>query len=68
MTHYLKCVSNIRNAMAQFEITPPAPMDTGVLNYAEANNIEKILIDVEILINNMFAARSYCGDVYSGEI
>jgi hypothetical protein len=68
LTHYLKCVSNIREAMAQFENTPPTPTNTGALNIEEANNIEKILIDVETLINNMLAARFYCGDVYAGEI
>ena len=68
LTYYLKCVSNIREAMAQFENTPPAPTDTGALSIEEANNIEKILIDVETLINNMLAARLYCKDVFAGEI
>lgn len=68
LTYYLKSVSNIREAMAQFENTPPAPIDTGALNIDEANNIEKILIDVETLINNMLSARLYCGDVFAGEI
>ena len=68
LTYYLKCVSNIREAMAQFENTPPAPTDTGALSVDEANNIEQILIDVETLINNMLSARFYCGDVYAGEI
>ena len=68
LTYYLKSVSNIREAMAQFESTPPAPTDTGALSIEEANNIEKILIDVEILINNMLSARLYCADIYTGEI
>lgn len=68
LTHYLKCVSNVREAMAQFETTPPTPTDTGALNYEEANNIEKILIDIETLINNMIAARHFCGDIYAGEL
>lgn len=68
LTHYLKCVSIIRDAMAQFETTPPTPTDEGALNIEEANNIEKILLDVETLINNMLAARYYCGDVFAGEI
>lgn len=68
LTYYLKCVYNVREAMAQFKTTPPAPTDTGALNIEEANNIEKILIDVETLINNMLASRLYCGDVYAGEI
>lgn len=68
LTHYLQCVANIRDAMAQFENTPPAPPDKRALTYTEANNIEQILIDVETLINNMLAARYYCGDVFAGEI
>lgn len=68
LTHYLKCVANIRDAMTQFATTPPTPADTRALNYAEANNIEQILIDVETLINNMLAARHFCGDVFAGEI
>lgn len=68
LTHYLKCVGIVRDAMAQFETTPPTPADTGALNYTEANNIELILIDIENLINNMLAARHFCGEVYAGEI
>lgn len=68
LTYYLKCVSSIREAITLFANTPPAPIDTGALNIEEANNIEKILIDVETLINNMLAARFYCGDIYAGEI
>lgn len=67
-THYLKCVSFVREAMTQFATTPPTPTDTGRLNYEEANNIEKILLDVETLINNMLAARVYCNDVFAGEL
>lgn len=68
LTYYLKCVSSVRNALTVFANTPPAPTDTGALSINEANNIEKILIDVETLINNMLAARFYCGDVFAGEI
>lgn len=68
LTYYLKCVSNIRKALTLFANTPPAPTDTGALSIDEANNIEKILIDVELLINNMLSARYFCGDLYAGEI
>lgn len=68
LTYYLKCVSNIRGALTLFANTPPAPTDTGALTIDEANNIEKILIDVETLINNMLAARLFCNDVFAGEI
>lgn len=68
LSYYIRAVHNVREAMAQFENTPPTPTDTGALNIDEANNIEKILIDIETLINNMMSARLYFGDVYSGEI
>lgn len=68
LTYYLQCVSFVREAMAQFATTPPAPEDTGALSVEEANNIEHILLDVERLINNMLAARLFCGDVFAGEI
>lgn len=68
LTYYLKCVSSVRAALTLFATTPPAPTDTGALNIEEANNIEKILIDVEMLINNMIAAQYYSNDIFSGEI
>lgn len=68
LTYYQNCVSVVREAMAQFETTPPAPSYVGGLNYTEANNIEQILIDVETLINNMLAARYYSGELYAGEV
>lgn len=68
LTYYLFCVSSIRGALSVWKNTPPAPADTGTLSIEESNNIEKIMIDVETLINNMLAARLYCGDIYAGEI
>lgn len=66
--HYLNCVSVIREAMSRFDTTPRTPTDNTALSYEEANNIEQILVDVEILLKNMLASRFYCGDVFSGEI
>lgn len=68
LTAYLGYVSTIREAMAQFATTPQTPADTGGLDYQEANNIEKILLDVDRLITNMLAARYLCGELYSGEV
>lgn len=68
LTEYLKCVSVVREALAQFPTTPPVPEYTGGLDYQEANNIEKILIDVDRLFENMLAARYFCNELYSGEV
>lgn len=68
ISRYLGYVSAIREALAQHATTPAAPAYTGGLDYNEANNIEKILIDVDRLITNMLAARYYCGELYGGEV
>lgn len=64
---YLGHVATIREALAQFEDTPPTPADTGALDYIEANNIERILLDIDQIINHMLAARHFCGELYAGE-
>ena len=66
--NYLRYVSVIREALAQFATTPAAPKYTGGLDYQEANNIEKILVDVDRLITNMQAHRYYCGELFCGEV
>ena len=67
-TKYIEAVHTIRNAIAVFRTTAPAPEHFNSLTIDEANNIEKILIDINTLINNMLAARNYCGDIFSCEI
>ena len=41
---------------------------TDGLTWSGANDIERILLDVEQLINNMAAAWYYSGDLYAGEV
>lgn len=67
ITAYIDKVACIRETLAQLPTTPTAPEYTGGLDYQEANDIERILSDVELLINNMLAARFLCGELYSGE-
>lgn len=68
LTAYLDAVSIIRGAMARYSYTPVVPANVGSLSYSEANDIEKILSDVDILINNMLTARYFCGEIFSGEV
>ena len=51
-----------------FPTTPDVPADMEYLSYDEANAIEKILIDMETLINNMMTAWFYCGEIECGEV
>lgn len=68
LTSYLGYVATVREAMAQYATTPATPADTGGLNYQEANDIEKILLDVDQLVTNMLQARYFFGDLFSGEV
>lgn len=67
-SEYLGAVRYVRDVMTQYSTTPPAPVDTGSLDYQGANDIEKILLDIDELITKMFAARYFCGELFSGEI
>ena len=68
LSDYLRYVAAIREALAQFATTPATPTNTGGLDYQEANDIEKILVDVDQLITNMLTARYFCAELYSGEV
>lgn len=68
ITEYLQHVSLLREAFAQFPTTPAAPTNPNSLDYAAANAIEQILIDVDALITLMVKAFFYSGDLYAGEV
>lgn len=68
MQRYLDDVAALRAALAVMETTPEVPADMAKLTYAEANNIEQILKDIDRLLTNMAAAWLCSGDVYSGEV
>ena len=42
--------------------TPVTPKVSDWINYKIANDIEKILVDIENILNNMIASLLYCGD------
>lgn len=55
MTAYLSDVAAIRAALAVGSTTPPVPPDMDRLTVNEANDIERILVDVDGLISNMIS-------------
>lgn len=65
---YMKNISDIRSALATYETTPDAPTTERKLSFQAANDIEKILTDVDELISKMMSAYFYSGDLYSGEV
>lgn len=68
MERYLADVETLRSALAVLPTTPETPADMEKLTYTEANNIEKILEDVDLLLAYMAQAWYYSGDVYAGEV
>lgn len=55
MEQYLQNVSNIRAVLEVLQTTPPVPSDMVGLTFGEANDIERILVDVETVINRVVA-------------
>ena len=47
---------------------PDTPADMEKLNWDEANDIEKILDDVDYLLTKSIQARFFSGDLFSGEV
>lgn len=68
MAAYLSDLAVMRAAYAALPDTPVAPGSMEHLTYSTANDIERILQDVDMLLTNAAAAWRYSGtDLYSGE-
>lgn len=67
MAAYLRDVAALRGAIAVMASTPPTPDSASGLTWLEANNIEKILTDVDELLTRMAAAWFYSGEIWSGD-
>lgn len=67
MERYRQNVAAIRAAIAVYQTTPQTPDSIRFLTAQEANDIERILQDIDMLLNNTEAAWVYCGESYSGE-
>ena len=65
---YLTDLAILRGVIAVTETTPEVPADMAYLTWQEANDIEKILHDIDCLIANMEASWYYSGDLVAGEV
>ena len=65
---YLSDLATLRGVLAVMRSTPEVPADMEGLTYEEANNIEKILEDINLLLTRCAQAWYYSEDVFSGEV
>ena len=68
MERYRSDVAALRDALAAMPTTPQVPVTMSNLTWSEANAIEKILQDTDVLISNMKASWFFSGDLLSGEV
>ena len=68
MENYRQNVVKIRGAIEMQTGTPETPSGMNRLTAQKANDIEKILQAVEVLLDNISAAWFYSGEIYSGEV
>lgn len=65
---YLGNVERLRQAFVVMPGREPLPEDLERLDWQKANTIERVLLDIYILLNNMIAAMDrYAGTFYCGE-
>lgn len=64
---YMQNIADIRGAMATYPTTPAAPTTNQQLTYQLANDLEKILVDIDELVTLLVNAYFYCGEIYAGE-
>ena len=68
MQRYFENVATLRSASTIYRDTPVAPTVGQKLNYTRANNLEKILSDIDEITTNIPKAWCYAGEIFSGEV
>lgn len=68
MRDYLKQLSKLRGWFAVFKTTPDLPDTMKLLAYQSANDIEKMLADMQEIKEIIPANWPYCGEFLCGEV
>ena len=71
MQQYVGILEKLRSTLRLFAGTPAVPQfskDKNWLEVSEANDIEKILLAIEDMVQRTIDAYYYCGEVYAGEV
>jgi hypothetical protein len=67
MGAYVQSIRNIRSMLTELETTPAVPDGMDDLTWQTANDIEKILADVDDALDRMARTWFYAGEIYGGE-
>ena len=65
---YFGNIATLRGAILVWATTPEVPNSATGFDVNEANALERILVDVDQVINYMKAAWFFCGDLYAAEV
>ena len=68
MNRYFSNVAQIRATVSVFATTPEAPQSVIGFDVFKANDLEKILIDVDRVLDHIQCSAFYLGDLYLGEV
>ena len=61
-------LSNVEALREVLRIQGNIPMDMVGFRYQEANELERILVEVDTMLKNIIASFVYCGQPYCGQI
>lgn len=68
MNRYLSNIQKLIDSFYLKEDSPSLPESMNNLDVYKANDIEKILYDLNNLIENMVASFYHCNEIYAGEV
>ena len=68
MNRYFGNIALLRSKLPLYSTTPKTPTTSKKLDYLVANDIEKILSDLDRQIAAINQSWYYAGDVFSGEV
>lgn len=68
MVRYFGNVKTLKNSVVTYSSTPTPPNVGVKLDYSRANDIEKILADIDDITTKIPQSWCYTGEIFSGEV
>lgn len=65
---YFRNISTVRGLVPVYHTTPRVPYIGEPFDHARANDIEKILVDVDEVFTKLTQSWQYAGDLFTGEV